>query len=149
MSILSKLTRGVAPKVAAALLVGVGLFTFSAPSDAGGLVAVALYKPDLRIAHMGPSLVGYDYVRLVVGNAGNAPSKPCWIKVNAGGSNPSSNYYWFWAVEPGQYWGIDVWMPTSISQYPGQVSQAIVDLTNLVAEKNETNNVRNYISPPH
>lgn len=112
--------------------------------------AITYVKPDLKVASIGPSPAGANYLRVVVTNAGFAWSGACSLAFTLSGSS-LIYYYPIPALPPITVYpgsstkALDI--PLSAALPSGTVVHAIADGFGNVAESNETNNDRWYVVP--
>ncbi|QDU67774.1 hypothetical protein [Engelhardtia mirabilis] len=124
------------------------LLSGSRQADAGGTLGF-VYKPDLRVLKLGPSIVSSNHARLLVTNQGKWGSPACWAKITCYGPSKTHGYAWIPPMNPGDIYGVDGWVGQLMSANAGQMSVAWIDCYQSVAESNEGNNLTYYIAPPH
>ncbi len=132
-------------KISLGLVLGIG--TLLPVTAQAGYTWTPWYKPDLKIASIGPSSISPYYARVVITNTGLWSSGSCVVRLKIMKASPVYVYYTIPAMSANSGLGVDIYTGHYL-QKAGQVTYGYVDVFNGVSESNESNNSYTYIAPP-
>ncbi len=131
-------------KIATGLVLGLGA-ALPGTAEAGW---GAWYKPNLKIAQIGPSSVSPYYARVILTNTGPWSAGSCYVRLQVM-TYPTPTYKYYKIPSMAAYSGLGVDIYTGVyMQSPGLVTYGYVDALNQVPESNENDNTKTYIAPP-
>lgn len=132
-------------KITIGLLLGLG--TLLPVTAQAGYTWWPWYKPDLKIASIGPSSISPYHARVIITNTGFATSGSCVVRLKMNKATPVYAYYTIPAMSANSGIGVDIYTGVYI-QSAGLPTDGYVDIFNVVSESNESNNSYTYIAPP-